>query len=82
MPPPPSDGDSALPPQGDWTPYNDRKEFETADLLFTHQQMSASNINKLLNIWEASLVPFDTPPPFTNTSDMHKTIDSTPYDDL
>jgi hypothetical protein len=82
MPPPPSDGDSVLPPQGDWTPYNDRKEFETADLLFTYQQMSAGNMNKLFNIWEASLVPFDAPPPFTNADDMYEIIDSTPYGDL
>ncbi len=82
MPPLPSGDDSALPPYGDWNPYNDWKEFETADLLFTYQQMSASNINKLLNIWKASLVPFDAPPPFTNADDMYKTIDSTPYGDL
>ncbi len=82
MPPLPSDNDSALPPHGDWNPYNDWKEFETADLLFTYQQMSAGNINKLLNIWEASLVPFDAPPPFTNANDMYETIDSTPYGDL
>jgi hypothetical protein len=44
--------------------------------------MSASNINKLFNIWEASLVEFDAPPPFTNAGDMYETIDSTPYGDL
>jgi hypothetical protein len=44
--------------------------------------MSAGNINKLFNIWEASLVPFDAPAPFTNANDMYETIDSTPYGDL
>ncbi|KAN0103962.1 hypothetical protein V8E52_011458 [Russula decolorans] len=44
--------------------------------------MSAGNMNKLFNIWEASLVPFDAPPPFTNADDMYEIIDSTPYGDL
>ena len=79
MPPPPLDSDSKLPPMGDWTPYNDRKEFETMDLLFTYEQMSAKNIDKLFNIWEASLVKFDPAPPFMNSGDMYKTINLTPY---
>ena len=80
-PPPPLDSDSKLPPMGDWTLYNDQKEFEIADLLFTYEQMSAKYINKLFNIWEASLVRFDAAPPFTNSDDMYETIDSTPYGD-
>jgi len=44
--------------------------------------MLAGNMNKLFNIWEVSLVPFDAPPPFTNANDMYETINSTPYDDL
>lgn len=41
--------------------------------------MSASNMDKLFNVWEASLVPFDASPPFTSANDMYETIDSTPY---
>ena len=81
MPPPPLNSDNKLPPMGNWTPYNDQKEFETMDLLFTYEQMSAKYMNKLFNIWEASLVRFDAAPPFTNSDDMYKTIDSTPYGD-
>ena len=78
-PPPPPDPETNLPPPDDWTPYNNRIEFELADLLFTKQQMSAKDLDKLFNIWEASTVPFDSHPPFTSSSDMYETIDSTPY---
>ncbi len=44
--------------------------------------MLAGNMNKLFNIWEASLVSFDAPPPFINANDMYETINSTPYNDL
>lgn len=44
--------------------------------------MSADGMNKLFNIWEATLAPFDTPPPFTSANDMFSVIDSTPYGDL
>lgn len=81
-PPPPSNSESNLPPPGDWTPYNNRAEFESADLLFTFQQMSAPGMDKLFNIWEATLAPFDTAPPFTNSDDMYETIDSTPYGEV
>lgn len=81
-PPPPPSRESNLPPPGDWTPYNNRAEFESADLLFTFQQMSAAGMDKLFNIWEATLAPFDTPPPFTNSDDLYETIDSTPYGDI
>lgn len=81
-PPPVSDGEDMHRPPGDWTLYNDCTEFETADLLFTFEQMSANNLDKLFNIWEATLTPFDAAPPFTNSADMYKTINSTPYGDL
>ena len=78
-PPPPSGSDSKLPPMGNWTPYNDRNKFETTDLLFTYEQMSAKNIDKLFNIWETFLVGFNAAPSFVNSDDMYETIDSTPY---
>ena len=41
----------------DWSPYNNRVEFELADFLFQQNQMSAGDINSLLNIWAATLAP-------------------------
>ena len=40
------------------------------------------NLDKLFNIWEASLAPFDTTPPFTSLTDMYETNDSTLYGDV
>ena len=44
--------------------------------------MSVKNLDKLFHIWEASLAPFDTAPPFTSSADMYETINSTLYGDL
>jgi hypothetical protein len=44
--------------------------------------MSAGNINTLLNLWAATLLKHDEPPPFANSADMYKTIDSTPLGDI
>ena len=50
--------------------------------MFTFEEICTKNLNNLFNIWEATLAPFDTAPPFTSAADLHKTIDSTPYGDL
>ena len=39
------------PNHGEWWPYENHIEFETADILFKWCQMSASKINDLLEIW-------------------------------
>ena len=55
-PPPPrhKDHDS-----DDWTPYEDRIEFETAQFLYCRTQMSASNIDTLLDLWASTLLKHD-----------------------
>ncbi|OSX57853.1 hypothetical protein POSPLADRAFT_1121276, partial [Postia placenta MAD-698-R-SB12] len=71
-PPPPRT--SAM--KGDWTPFSDRVEFETAEFLFKREQMSQGNINDLMDIWAASLLPYGGNPPFASASDMHSVIDT------
>ena len=66
----------------DWTPYESRTEFETADFLFKHNQMSAGDIDALLNIWAATLAPYNDHPPFLNHKDLYSTIDATPLGDV
>lgn len=82
---------AGLPPQqarhtdadpGDWTPYRDRVEFETAQFLYCQEQMSAGNINTLLDLWAATLLRHNDQPPFANAADMYETIDSTPLGDI
>ncbi|KAI6096588.1 hypothetical protein F5141DRAFT_1220658 [Pisolithus sp. B1] len=66
----------------DWSPYSSRLEFELADFLFTRSQMSAANINELLNLWNASLLSTGGQPIFRDSGEMYKTIDSTPLGDV
>ena len=65
----------------DWTPYNNRAEFELADFLYRDNQMSARGIDKILNIWAYTLAPYGAEPPFRNHNDLYSTIDSTPLGD-
>jgi len=78
-------GDPAEPipekPADDWSPYSTRTEFELANFLFTRSQMSAANINELLNIWNATLLSTGQGV-FRDCSEMYKTIDSTPLGDV
>jgi len=73
---------SSTKPPDDWTPYRNRVEFETAEFLFTENQMSASQTNKLLDLWASTLRKYDDFPPFADIRDLHKTIDSTPLGDV
>ncbi|KAG1766610.1 hypothetical protein EV702DRAFT_980766 [Suillus placidus] len=68
-------------PLTDWTPYNDRAKFETAEFLFTRNQMSAKQIDTLLNLWAATLIKHNDAPPFANHKDMYASIDATPLGD-
>ncbi|KIJ07272.1 hypothetical protein PAXINDRAFT_90695 [Paxillus involutus ATCC 200175] len=65
-------------PFRDWAPYRDRVEFELAEFLFKRNQMSASQIDTLLDLWAATLLGHGKQPPFANHHDLYKVIDSTP----
>lgn len=62
----------------DWTPFNSRTEFETADFLYRRNQMSEGNINFLAKLWGATLAPHGADPPFKNHKSLYEAIDSTP----
>ncbi|KAG1775762.1 hypothetical protein EV702DRAFT_953773, partial [Suillus placidus] len=62
----------------DWPPFRNHTEFETAEFLYSRAQMSAPNINTLLDLWAASLLKHDDQPPFADNKDLHKTIDNIP----
>ncbi|KAG2147840.1 uncharacterized protein EDB93DRAFT_1103923 [Suillus bovinus] len=76
--PPPPHMD-ALPT--DWTPYDNCAEFEMVEFLFTHNKMSAKQIDTLLDLWAATLIKHNDAPPFANYRDMYTTIDATPLSD-
>jgi hypothetical protein len=62
----------------DWTPYDSRLAFETAEFAYKHCKMSAGNFDILSQLWAASLAPYDGAPPFASHSDLCKMIDTTP----
>ncbi|KAI6142023.1 hypothetical protein BKA82DRAFT_4331589 [Pisolithus tinctorius] len=66
----------------DWLPYSSRLEFELADFLFTHSQMSAANINELLDLWIATLLGAGSQPVFKDSAEMYKTINHTILGDV
>ena len=59
-----------------WYPFHDRVGFETADFLFRKVQMSAGDIDHLMQLWSATLAPYDHMSPFTSHQDMYRTIDA------
>jgi hypothetical protein len=77
LPPPQTE---ALPT--DWTPYENRVAFETAEFLYTRNQMSVGQIDTLLDLWAATLIKHDDSPPFTGHHDLYETINSTPLGDV
>ena len=66
----------------DWSPYGSCLEFELADFLYTHNQMSAAHINILLDLWAASLLEAGRHPLFSDYKRMYNTIDSTQLRDI
>ena len=44
--------------------------------MYTKAALSNDNINKLLDLWNATLVPYDDSAPILDREDLHSTIDS------
>lgn len=65
-----------------WTPYNNCLQFEVPNFLFHQNQMSTGNIDLLLSLWAASLAIHGNEPPFSKTTELYNTIDSTPLGDV
>ncbi|PPQ73084.1 hypothetical protein CVT24_009448 [Panaeolus cyanescens] len=63
----------------DYSPFDSRASFELADLLYRENQMSASQINKLMEIFAATMDTND--PPFFGKDDLYATIDSIQHGD-
>lgn len=74
-PPPPDSGPQRS--SDDWFPYESRTQFELADFLYRHNQMSEGNTDFLFTLMNAMLASHGDQAPFRNHSDMHDTIDAT-----
>jgi hypothetical protein len=64
--------------QTDWFPFDSRIGFELADFIFTKAELSKKKVNRLLELWAASLVPHGVRPPITDHTDLLRQIDSIP----
>jgi Plavaka transposase len=62
--------------RGDWTPFKTEFQFRLADLLYRRAEVSASNIDTLLEIWAESVAEFGASAPFSSHVEMHAIIDS------
>ncbi|KAI6040530.1 hypothetical protein EDC04DRAFT_2867574 [Pisolithus marmoratus] len=69
-------------PPNNWSPYSTRLKFKLADFIYMHNQMSAGNLNILLDLWAASLVEAGGHPIFSSHTEMYQTIDSTQVRDV
>ncbi|KAF8816026.1 hypothetical protein BYT27DRAFT_7078340, partial [Phlegmacium glaucopus] len=76
--PPPPYTSYTTPDASDWTPFNDRVEFEMADFLYRRNQMPGVQIDELFNIWATSLHENAGQPPFANHDDAYGAIDAIP----
>ncbi|KAG1731782.1 hypothetical protein EDB19DRAFT_1912379 [Suillus lakei] len=66
----------------DWTPYRNQLELEAAEFLYTENQMSACQIDKVLYYWDITLAVHHDNPPFADHKDLYNTINATPLGDV
>lgn len=74
-PPPPRDLDPA------WAPFETEQQFRVADFLYRKAEMSAGNIDTLLEIWGLTMAQNEDLGPFTNYEQMYGAIDSISFGD-
>ena len=60
----------------DWTLFVSWANFELAEFLFTEAELSQKKINKLLELWAATLIPHGDSPPIVNRQHLHRQIDA------
>lgn len=77
MPPPPN-----ITNLTNWMPFKDCIQFEIADLLYMCMQLSASQINALVDLLAYTLLPHHNSPPFTNFCALYNTINDIPKGDI
>lgn len=66
---------------GDWSPYADEVQFRTAEFLYRKVEMSATNINELMDLWAMSAGEHGDFSPFNSFDDMYAAIDATKVGD-
>ncbi|KAI0360029.1 hypothetical protein OH77DRAFT_1586687 [Trametes cingulata] len=67
---------------GDWSPFDNRIEFELAEFLFKREQMSARSISVLMSLWAADVIRLGGRPPFADYAELYATIDAITLGDV
>ena len=62
-------------PNDNWSPFTSRAGFELAEFMFSEAELSQKKIDKLLELWAATLVPHSDSPPITSHRNLHQQID-------
>jgi len=60
----------------DWSPFKDQSQFLLADFLFRKNQMSASDIDYLMQLWALDMAKHDNSSPFAGHDELYQTLDS------
>ena len=68
-------------PETPWYPFVDGVQFKTADFLYRRAEMSAGNINELLDLWAELMETGDATSPFKSHDHVYETIDATHHGD-
>ena len=65
------------PAPDDWAPFINRPQFELGDFLYCQDQMPATRIDQLLDIWGSwKIADTDPDPPFGSHNTLYELIDS------
>ncbi|KAG0701704.1 hypothetical protein DFH29DRAFT_982632 [Suillus ampliporus] len=60
----------------DWSPFTDQAQFLLADFLFCKVEMSAPNIDFLMELWAFKAAKYEEESPFKSYCDVYATIDT------
>lgn len=65
----------------DWSPYANKTQFLLADFLYRKAQMSAGNVDELMEIWDGYMAPFESFSPYASAADLLGKVDATTVGD-
>lgn len=72
-----------VPPQNDWSPFENRPAFEFAEFAFEKTHTSAQDLNDQLRMWEAyNVLKGNNSTMYSSTKDILSTIDNIALGDL
>lgn len=65
---------SASQDDDDWAPFTSHAGFQLADLLLNQAKLPQKKVDKLLELWAATLVPHEDVPPIADHHHLHRQI--------